>query len=168
VRIASSPLLRTSGNIWEHSYPEALVAAGLADRGWDVTYVTYTKEFQPRCVAMEGAGLTHASPLAQRQRVCGACHKRRDLITSTFGFASRTLDSLVSHDEKSQICDLVATVTRENWKDFRVDDVPLGRYAAFELWVGNKVSSDNFPGELWAYYLDDLQSTVIAYFAGKT
>jgi len=154
-------------NIWEHSYPEALVASGLAERGWDVTYVTCTEEFQTRCVAMEAAGLNHATPLAQRQSVCRACHKRRDLLTSTFDFASRTLNSLVSAIEKREIENLLSTVTPDNWKIFSVDGEPLGRYAAYELWVGNKVSSDNIPAELWGYYLDDLRSTLIAYYAGK-
>lgn len=154
-------------NIWEHSFPEALVAEGLTDRGASVLAVRCNGMLVSHCVAMSAAGVTAESPLKVRQQVCTACIKRRDLLDNTMPFDSVILDNLVRPDDRAQAAAARDAVTRENWTEFEFEGVPLGRHAAYEFLLDNKILGTDIPERLWPQYLNKLDQAVQTFLAGR-
>lgn len=153
-------------NIWEHAYPEALMTSGLRDTGWDVTFLRCDGAFAVHCVAMSASSINEFASEKTRAAACGACRKRRDLVDREFDFASAILESFIDADMAAQIEAIVDVATPGSWTDLEVDGVPLGRFAAYEMWLNNKLVSTTLPDELWPVYLGQLKNTVTAYLAG--
>jgi hypothetical protein len=153
-------------NIWEHSYPEALLSAGLRETGWDVTFLRCDGAFAVHCVAMSASSVNEFASEKTRSAVCGACRKRRDFVDREFDFASSILESFIDADLAAQIDAIVDEATPQSWTNVEVDGVPLGRFAAYEMWLNNKLVSTALPDELWPVYLGQLRNTVSAYLAG--
>ena len=155
-------------NIWEHVFPEALIAEGLTERGASVLAVRCGTMLQSHCVAMSAAGVGADAPLKVRQQVCVACIKRRDLLDSAMPFDSAILDELVSPDDRAAGALARAGVTPANWVDYEIDGgVPIGRYSAYEFLLDNKIIGTDVPDALWPQYLNKLDQSVVTYFAGK-
>jgi hypothetical protein len=155
-------------NIWEHVFPEALVAEGLAERGATVIAVRCDTMLQSHCVAMSAAGVGADAPLRVRQQVCVACIKRRDLLDASLPFGSLVLDDVVDSRDRAIADAARASVTMSDWVQFEIDGgVPIGRYAAYEFLLDNKIIGTDVPVELWPQYLDKLDQSIITYFAGK-
>ena len=153
-------------NIWEHSYPEALLSAGLRDTGWDVTFLRCDGAFAVHCVAMSASSVDEFASQKTRDAVCGACRKRRDFVDREFDFTSAILESFIDGDMAAQIDAIVDVATPQSWTNLEVDGVPLGRFAAYEMWLNNKLVSTTLPDELWPVYLGQLRNTVTAFLAG--
>jgi hypothetical protein len=155
-------------NIWEHSFPESLVAEGLTNRGASVLTVRCGTMYQTHCIAMSAAGISADAPLKVRQQVCVACIKRRDLLDTTLPFASVVLDELVDPADRAEALAARASVTIDSWTEFEVDGgVPIGRYAAYEFLLDNKIVGTDVPASLWPDYLNKLEQSVVTYFASK-
>jgi hypothetical protein len=152
-------------NIWDHTYPEALITSGLARLGWDVTYLNCDGILDSHCVAMSAAGVDEFASQALRAQICRACHKRRNLTNVHFGFQSSTIEDTLTAEDRISIDACVARATPSTWTDVTVDGFPLGRYAIYEMWLNNKLISTDLPPELWPIYVGQLRNTVTAYFA---
>lgn len=152
-------------NIWDHTYPEALIASGLQTEGWDVSYLNCDGILGSHCVAMSAANVDEFASSSVRAQICRACHKRRDLTTSHFGFKSTTIEQHLTPTDARRINSLVDSVSPSTWTDLEVDSYPLGRYAIYEMWLNNKLVSTTLPDELWPIYLGQLRNTLTAYFA---
>ena len=152
-------------NIWDHTYPEALIASGLQADGWQVSYLNCDGILGSHCVAMSAANVDEFSAPSVKAQICRACHKRRNLTTSHFGFESTTIEQHLVPTDARSINLLVDTVTPLTWTDLEVDGYPLGRYAIYEMWLNNKLVSTTLPGELWPIYLGQLRNTLTTYFA---
>ncbi|MBW4032845.1 MAG: hypothetical protein HIU88_09290 [Acidobacteria bacterium] len=154
-------------NIWEHSFPESLVAEGLTERGASVTTVRCGTMLIAHCVAMSAAGVTAAAALATRKQVCTACMKRRDLLDSTMPFESVVLDQRIDPADRATALATRSAVNVDTWMQFELDGVPIGRYAAYEFLLDNKVVGTDIPDALWPQYLDKLDQSIVTYLAGK-
>jgi hypothetical protein len=155
-------------NIWEHSFPEALVAEGLTARGATVVAVRCGTMLQAHCVAMSAAGVDARAPLKVRQQVCVACIKRRDLLDSEMPFGSVVLDDLRTTEDRAAGALARTAVTPSNWSAYEIDGgVPIGRYAAYEFLLDNKIIGTEVSLDLWPQYLNKLDESVVTYFAGK-
>jgi hypothetical protein len=153
-------------NIWEHSFPEALVAEGLVERGASVLAIRCGTMLQPHCVAMSAAGVGADAPLAVRQKVCSACMKRAAIIDDTMPFSSLTLDDAIDADDRAAADAARAGVTIDDWMSYEYDGVPLGAYAAYEFLLDNKVVGTDIDPQIFDRYLDKLAQSVIVYRVG--
>jgi len=154
-------------NIWEHTFPESLVAESLVERGASVVTVRCGTMLQSHCVAMSAAGVSADAPLATRQQVCTACIKRRDLVDKTMPFDSVVLDGRVSAEDRAEAAAACREVTPDDWMSFELDGVPIGRYAAYEFLLDNKVVGTDIPDALWPRYLDKLSQSIVTFRAGR-
>lgn len=154
-------------NIWEHSFPEALVAESFAAAGHDVEMVRCGTFLQNHCVAMTAVGVGPDAPLATRLRVCAGCTKRRDLIDRTIGLPSTLLDSWLRPDDRARAVELAASVDAVNWTELEIDGIPLGRYAAYELWLQEKLVSSELAPDTFRRYVGQLENTLMTYFAAR-
>ncbi len=154
-------------NIWEHSFPEALVAESFAKQGMEVTAVRCGTMLQAHCTAMSAAGVGPEASLATRKQVCRACIKRRDLLTDEMGIPAVVLDEWIDDEVRARVDATVAGVARDAWDQLEIDGIPLGRYAAYETWINNKLVDTRLDDRLWAYYLTQLRNTLLVYWAAE-
>jgi hypothetical protein len=154
-------------NIWEHSFPEALVGESLAEQALEVKTIRCNGMLQVHCVAMSAAGVGPDASLATRQQVCRACIKRRDLLTDRIGLPAIIMDEDVDADIEARVNALLQGVDRNNWTNLDVEGIPLGRYAVYETWLSQKLVSTDFSDEIWKQYVGQLRNTLLVYFASQ-
>jgi hypothetical protein len=154
-------------NIWEHSFPEALVGETFAKQGMDVTVVRCGTMMQTHCIAMSAAGVGPEASLATRRQVCRACIKRRDLISHETGLPAVILDDWVDDGIRARVDATIAGLSRDAWEKLEFDGIPLGRYAAYETWINNKLVDTRLDDRTWAYYLTQLRNTLLVYWGAE-
>ncbi len=154
-------------NIWEHSFPEALIAEGLVAQGVEVLVVRCNGLLDAHCVAMSAAGVGAGDSYTRKKQVCRACINRRDLLDEAMPFPSVVMDDLVTSEDRRHAAEACAATTRQTWPEFTFDELPLGRYAAYEFLLNHKLLGTDIPAELWDLYLDQLRNTVIVYQVAK-
>ena len=154
-------------NIWEHSFPEALVAESFAQQSVEVKTVRCGTMLQVHCVAMSAAGVSPEASLETRQQVCRACIKRRELIATEMSLPELIMDDWVTAQDRALVDELTAKVRPDDWTKLEIEGIPLGRYAAYELWINNKLVSTTLPPEIWAQYLGQLRNTLLTFLLGK-
>ena len=154
-------------NIWEHAYPEALIADSFAQKDIEIEAVRCGRMFHSHCVPMSAVGVGPDAPLATRLQVCVGCEKRRDLITKQMNFPSLIMDAWVRTEDRIEVERLMDTIGPSSWQALEVDGIPLGRYAIYEMWLNNKLVSTDLAPDMWALYLGQLRNTLLSYFAGR-
>ena len=154
-------------NIWEHSFPESLVAEEMVSRGAEVTVLRCGTMLKPHCVAMSAAGVSASAPAQQRDRVCQACVRRRDLLDSTMPFTSVVMDGLVSEADRHIVARAVDEISPANWEEWEIDGVPLGRYSAYEFLLDHKVVGSEMPSALWPEYLSKFEQSLLTFLVAR-
>lgn len=154
-------------NIWEHSFPEALVLESFAKQDVEIVAVRCDGMLQVHCVAMSAAAVGPEASLAVRQQVCTACGKRRDLITRAMSIPALIMDQRVTPEDRATVDALVAGVRPDTWTSLELDGFALGRYAAYEMWLNHKLVSTDLPPEIWPEYLGQLRNTLLTYVTAK-
>jgi hypothetical protein len=154
-------------NVWEHSFPEALIAEGLVAQGVDVVTVRCGRMLDAHCIAMSASGVTATDSAARKKQVCNACIKRRDLLGAQMPFLTEVMDDRVEPSDRAAAVEAVGQATIDNWFELMVDGIPLGRYAAYEFLLNYKLVGTAIPAELFPLYLEQLRMTVTVYFVAK-
>jgi len=154
-------------NIWEHSFPESLIAEGLVKQGVEVTVINCGTMLDLHCVAMSATGVTSTDSAAKKKQVCAACTKRRDLLAREMPFDTTVMDDRIEPSDRAAAQSAVDAATLDSWPDVMVDGVPLGRYAAYEFLLNYKLVGTTIPAELFGLYLNQLRMAVIVYFVSK-
>ncbi len=148
-------------NIWEHAFPEGLVAEGLRDRDAEIVTVRCDGLMQSFCVAMSASGLTAADTLRKKKQVCAACRKRRNLLDSSFGFPSVLIERYITADDRAEAERISAGATLESWPAIALDGVAIGRYAAYEFLLNYKVLGTEISAELFPIYQEQLRVSIL-------
>lgn len=154
-------------NIWEHSFPEGLVAEGLKENGTEIVTVRCNRLYESFCVAMSAAGLTAADSEAKKKQVCGACIKRRNLLDEEFGFRNLFTETFLNKDDYFIVQELINSATLENWPTLSINDIPIGRYAAYEFLLNYKIMGTNVPPELFDTYINQLRNSTLTLLAAE-
>jgi hypothetical protein len=148
-------------NIWEHAFPEGLVAEGLSNRGFDLTTVRCDGLYESFCVAMSASGLTADDTLAKKRQVCGACHKRRDLMDKSLGFPALLLEKYLTADDYREASGIAEAATLDGWSKIELDGVPIGRYAAYEFLLNYKILGVDIPADRFHTYRQQLRICIL-------
>jgi hypothetical protein len=151
--------------IWVHAFPEALVAEALAKAGHDVLYVACGEEFRSYCTAMTAFGLKADARDEDKARICRMCKQSENLLREQFGFRGYTLSSRLTAADRAEIERLLQTVTPDNYLDFKVLDVEVGRMALYELLLGRKKGNLELSAEEWKEYRVALRNALASLFA---
>jgi hypothetical protein len=153
-------------NIWVHSMPEALLGASAQRSGMEVDFVTCGGLLNhSHCVAMEEVGLNPTADSKTRNRVCTTCKRRAETLTEDLDLRLTDLASYADVSDEEWVRELSATVEPGSWTEFEVDNLALGRYAAYEFLLKFKINSSTIPDELWHLYVGQLQNVMRAYRA---
>jgi hypothetical protein len=152
--------------IWEHAFPEALIAEALRASDIDVVYVTCGGGFSSICVAMGARGVTHSSSRADKDAVCRDCQKNRDFLRTGFALAGYDFDSVLTADDERWIEARIREAKPATIAAFEVDGMRVGRAALYEYLIQKKKSqldlSDNDWLEFRPRLINALRSLVAA------
>jgi hypothetical protein len=151
--------------IWVHAFPEALVAEAFAKAGHDVLYVACGGEFRAYCTAMTAFGLKADASEEDKARICRTCKRSEELVRGQFGFRGYTLSSRLTDDDHAEIERLLRTVTPDNYLEFKVLGIEVGRMALYELLLNRKKGRLELSGEEWKEYRIALRNAIAALLA---
>ncbi len=154
-------------DVWAHSFPEALVTEMCNQAGWETTVIRCRGVLSGHCIAMSAALLDVNAPAAERERICRSCRRHSALLDTEFGFASEWIEDYLNTIDYERIDHFVKSVTRDDWFTFQIDDIPIGRLAAYEFYLKNKLNSYDIPQGLWGEYLEQFRNSVVALMAAK-
>lgn len=152
-------------NIWLHSSVEAVLADQLSRDGHDVIVVRCKGLLNHFCPAMSEAGLHQDSESSKREQICSKCIARGNNIDSEYRFNSISLDSYSNSSDVEIINTWKSKLRNEKWADFEVGNIPLGRIAAYEFLLTNKLNSRIIPTNLWPHYLGQFINTANTYLS---
>jgi hypothetical protein len=152
-------------DVWVHSFPTALVGEALLSDENEVHVVRCNGCLNRFCIAMSARGLWPDASRHERAVACRSCQRRREVLSSGFDFVEHNIDDLVGSDDLRKIQELVRSVTRENWHDFELDGLRLGRLAAYEFFLTYKLNSLEIPQALWSTYINFLTNSLLTHFA---
>lgn len=154
-------------NVWEHSFPEALVVEGLSEKDVEIVVVRCDGLYESFCVAMSAAGLTATDSERKKKQVCSACRKRRNLLDKDFQFPSLETEDYLGAEDVQVATQLVGEATLENWPTLVHNEIPIGRYAAYEFLLNYKIMGTDIPQELFGLYLNQLRNSVLTLIAAE-
>ena len=152
-------------NIWLHSSVEAVLADQLSRDGHDVIVVRCKGLLNHFCPAMSEAGLPQDSESSRKEQICSKCISRGKNIDSEYRFNSISLDSYSNSSDVEIINSWKSELSNEKWADFELENIPLGRIAAYEFLLTNKLNSRIIPSNLWPYYLGQFINTANTYLS---
>lgn len=153
--------------IWQHAFPEALVAEALQQRGDEVVYVTCGERFRTYCVPMSAYGVRPDSPSAQKRAVCVRCNQSKMLIRKNLGLKGYDLADRLSSQDIETIAELVRGTTQDNFFTLQVDGINIGRMALYQMLLRHKKITLEFDQREWGEYLVDLENTLYSHFASR-
>ena len=154
-------------NVWDHSFPEAMIAESLAKEGIEIVTVKCDGLFDSFCIAMSASGLNDFALPAQKKQVCNACKKRRNLLDKHFPFTSLLIDNYLDAVDYAEVEKLTESATTSNWSELLFRGRPLGKYAAYEFLLNFKILGTIIPENLFPKYLDHLRNTILCSIAAE-
>ncbi len=153
--------------VWQHAFPEALVADALRTAGAQLVYVTCNGAFSTGCVTMVSRGVTAEATKAQRDAVCRDCRAARDRLRGGFRFEGYNLEAMVSASDEERIASLLGRANPAALQDFVVDGVEIGRAALYEFLIERKKLQLALTEEEWTLFRPRLESTVRSLVAAR-
>lgn len=153
--------------IWVHAFPEALVAEALQQSGHEIVYVSCGRQFNGYCIPMSAAGLAIDAPDAEKEHVCKRCVTQRDIIRQGFGFAGPDVSDLLTDEDRLAVRQVLSGLTRHNFIDLELDQIPVGRYALYEFLINHKKDSVQLTESEWSRFQPELTNALYAFYACK-
>jgi hypothetical protein len=147
--------------IWQHAFPEALIAEALAQKGNKIVYVGCGGVLDEYCIPMSAYNVPFEAARSEKKRICHNCNKHEKIIRSQFGFSGLNLSDIVSRDDFSFAETSVLSITQDNFLDFVLDGVVAGRIALYELLLDTKKSNFDFTPAEWRRYQASLKNVII-------
>jgi hypothetical protein len=154
-------LFAPSADIWEHSFPEALVGEMLSSKGMNVVVARCRGVLRPLCPAGQAAGFTADTPIEVQQRLCARCNEKGRLSDSAMGLRRVEIDDFVEQDDDALITELVQRadalrpqlLRAEDFDQLCVKGLAVGRTALYELILRHKKNDFEFSEGVWGEYL---------------
>ena len=150
-----------AANIWEHSFPEALVAEMLAAPGLRTTMIRCRGMLLPLCPAAQGAGINAETPESAKKALCTQCNAKARLMDSKMGLRHIAIDDFVEPGDAPLIDALLQEAnamrpTLRKASDFEqlcINRIPVGRTALYDLILRHKKNDFDFSDAAWNEYL---------------
>jgi hypothetical protein len=96
------------------------------------------------CTPMDGNRLKEESSNLAKAIICKSCRQKGNLANKIINGDFIDQTNFISMEERLSIENIINEVDFRNWKDFKFNNIPIGRYASYEVILNNKIS----PNEL--------------------
>lgn len=138
--------------IWPHALPENRLVRELTGRGCETVYVSCGSTFPVHCTSYSASSMPPDAPRAAKNKVCRACNRNADILAQANGARHLVLKNFLTAEDEQRIDALMAGVTRDNYADFRFEDVDVGLATTYELFLLFKKMSTRLNDYEWDYY----------------
>ena len=89
------------------------------------------------------------------------------MINEEFNFPAVHIEDFIHPEDHLLIEKVLAETNQNNWWNFEVDGIEVGRFAAYEFYLEHKLNSFEIPDALWSDYLIQLQQAVFVARASR-
>lgn len=151
--------------MWVHAFPEALVAEALGQAGHEIVYVGCGRTFEQHCICMTAARIAPDAAETAKDAICSHCVSRKNILVSEFGFRSFDISDVLDEHDFARAQGMLAGITPENFLDFRIEGVEVGRAALSTYLLTYKRSKLEFSARDWKIFLIELRNTVLSALA---
>jgi hypothetical protein len=148
--------------VWNHAFPEALVAEALKQGGHEIVYLGCGGLLSSHCVSMSGCSVPFTASKQAKDRVCGICKGNLKIIRKRFGFGGPDLLSLANDGDLAAAEELMESTLPESRVDLVVDGVEVGRIALYEMVVQSKRGTLDFNSTERLRYRASLVNVIVA------
>lgn len=126
-------------SVWQHSFPESLIALTLKKAGHDIAYLTCDGIFNKYCLTMSAQGINFNEQGSKKEEVCKRCKRSRDINLSNINAESYVLEQYISDEERNFINETASEIyDLDDDSDFIIKD-KYRRYAAYCILIKYKI-----------------------------
>ena len=129
-------------------------------REFDVTILRCNTIFETDCLVHLAHGLGIHSSNVERKAICGRCIAARDILKQMTDLPTKTLDNYYDREFESDIIDILSKLNRKNWKDLEIQGIQVGKLAAYEFLIQNKLNSLVIPDILFPAFTNQLANVL--------
>ncbi len=151
--------------IWEHAFPEAIIADMLKTYGNKITYITCGETFKKFCIPMSAFGLSITADSRDKLALCTQCRINKNLIRKKFSLDGYDLQDVLSDNDNLETIRLISHINKSNFIDFQVNGIEIGRIALYEFLLNAKKNSFEFSDNEWHEYSIALENCIKSLFA---
>lgn len=94
------------------------------------------------CTTMNGNRLKEESPNFTKAIICKSCRQKGNLANKIINGDSIDQTNFISTEDRLAIENIINEVDFRNWKEFKFKNIPIGRYASYEVILNNKINLD--------------------------
>jgi len=149
--------------IWEHSFPEATTLKALTNIA-EIKYIGCNGLFDSFCITMSAKGITPHASLSEKRKVCSDCIAKKKLIKDNYEFNSVDIDDYVNDAVKANVTASLNKISKDNFMEFAIDGVELGKISVYEIVLNNKKNNIKFDDNEWSDYLNSLENSLYTYY----
>jgi hypothetical protein len=149
----------------KHEMPLIGLKEALEQQGHETEVMRCDKIFKDYCISMSAFGLNFGSDFESKKEICNRCTKSRKYFDFYFDQNAYLLNKYFTSDDQEKLTTIVQAVNKNNWWDFKIGEYAIGRIAAYEFYLHNKLNSREIPEPLWREYLMQLEYTLVVYYS---
>ncbi len=150
--------------IWQHAFPEAVLAESFQQLGHKVYYIVCNGVLNSGCIAMKASG-QHNSDDNIRKKTCQQCHFYRDALLKHLNFNVIFMDDYITLQEKTQVDALLSSLSTDNFIDFHYQGFPIGKMALYTIILKHKKMDCQLNDHQWKEYLNEIKLSLYAWIA---
>lgn len=158
------------GSIWQHSFPESILADHLKKLGMNIDYVGCKDILSKQCTTMwMYENKDHLNNL-DKKKICENCVRDQKKITNNFKYNYSTLEDFVSSEDLKTIDQILEFLKKKDVHEiskYSYEGIRLGKFALYETVLAYKKLDLKFNSNEKKKYLLDLRGCLISLFAFK-
>ncbi len=158
------------GSIWQHSFPESILADHLKKLGMNIDYVGCKDILSKQCTTMWMYENKNNLTNIDKKKICENCIRDQKKITNNFKYHYSTLEDFVSSEDLKKIGNILEFLKKKNVhkiSKYSYEGIELGKFALYETVLSYKKSNLKFTSNEKKKYLLDLRGCLISLFAFK-
>lgn len=153
--------------ISRHLDLELRISRLLISAGHQVYFADCKRDYKKVCISMSAHGVGFEDSETQKSQICHSCIKNSLFRSNDLGLIQHSLLNFDAALEHQEIPSLLSKLSQDNWYDFEVGGIPIGKYAAYEFFLKHKLISNEIPEELWQEYLTHFEYSLRTYFSAR-
>jgi hypothetical protein len=114
------------------------------------------------CTPMNANRLKEGSKNLAKSIICKSCRLKGDLANRLIHGSFISQKDHISENDKLYVEKIIKDIDLKNWKNFKFNDIPIGRFAAYEVLLNNKIGpSEIYKNEHLEKYIVSLRNSLI-------
>lgn len=153
--------------VWQHAFPEALVADAIRTAGAELVYITCGGAFGNYCITMGARGVPIDADPAEKRAVCEMCQASRDRLRSGFVFRGTDLEASLTREDHDRIERILAAADPHDIVSLEVDGIGIGRLSLYEFMIERKKLHVELTPDEWNVFRPRLANALRSLLAAR-